>query len=226
MNEPLRTRASFSDKIRQILARVTCRVAKTADEKEALYRLRYDANLREQAIEPNDSQRLADRFDETPNVINMGIFIEDTLISGLRMHVLSREQPFSPAFEVYNDLLAERVEAGATIIDGNRFVANYPLARSFPQLPYITLRLGLLAAEFYGGQYIIASVRSEHYPFYKREYFATKMCEPRPYPTLVKPLSLISIDYATDAAAIVERHDFYASTPEERAALFADALPI
>ena len=219
------TRKSFYDKVERALSEIRYEIARTSEQFEAIYKLRYEANLREQAIEPNDSRRLADKFDEVDNVINIGVFVEDVLLSALRLHVVDKQHPYSPAFEVYNDLLAHRVERGEIIVDGNRFVANYPLARSYPQLPYITLRPGILAAEYFGAQNIVASVRSEHFAFYKREYFAEKLCEPRPYPTLVKPLSLIRIDYVHDRDQIIGRHPFYDSPCAERNALFEGALP-
>ena len=156
-------------------------------------------------------------------MFNFGIFIDDVLTSALRLHCLSSEEPFSPAYDAFPDLLADRVKAGVRIIDGNRFVANYPRARAFPELPYITLRIGILAAIHFKCDLITASVRSEHYPFYKREYLASKLCEPRPYPTLIKPLSLICINFKENGDAIIKRHPFYESSAEERARLFGEA---
>ncbi len=220
MNQIVPVAEGFADRVARLLTRVEYRKAVTSQELEDIFRLRYNANLRERAIEPNPTGRLVDRFDETPNVHNFGIFIDGALTSALRLHVLSQHEPYSPALEAFPDLLRDKVDAGLTIIDGNRFVADYPRARSFPQLPYITLRVGMLAAAHYNAHLITASVRSEHYPFYQREYMAAKLCEPRPYPTLVKPLSLIVIDHARNSDAIISRHPFYESTESEREALF------
>lgn len=215
---------SFSERIASLLPRVDYRLARTEEALDEIYRLRYDANLRENAISPNSLGKLVDRFDDVSNVFNFGIFIDDILTSALRLHCLTSSQPFSPAYDAFPDLLADRVDEGARIIDGNRFVANYPRARSFPELPYITLRIGILAAIHFRCDFITASVRSEHYPFYKREYLATKLCEPRPYPTLIKPLSLISINFRDDGDAIIKRHPFYESSAEERARLFGPGI--
>jgi hypothetical protein len=220
MDDAVQGAGSFSDRIASLLQRVEYRLARTEAALDDIYRLRYDANLRENAISPNDIGRLVDRFDDVPNVFNFGIFIDGVLTSALRLHCLTAQEPFSPAFDAFPDLLTDQVNAGVRIIDGNRFVANYPRARSFPELPYITLRIGILAAVRFGCDFITASVRSEHYPFYKREYLASKLCEPRPYPTLIKPLSLISINFKGDGEAIIKRHPFYQSSAEERARLF------
>jgi hypothetical protein len=214
----------FSNRVREFLARVQYARANSPQELDAIYRLRYDANLREGAIEANAEERLSDRFDHTSNVHNFAIFIDDVLTSALRIHVVTAREPISPALEAFRDLLEDQVNANVTVIDGNRFVANYPRARAFPHLPYITLRLGILAAEHFGADIITASVRTEHVAFYQREYFATKMCEPRPYPTLVKPLSLISINFKRDRDDIIARHPFYESNFEERQNLFCGSV--
>lgn len=214
------TPPGFCAKVSELLKRIEYRKATTAESLERIYRLRYEANLRERAIEPLAQERLVDRFDEGANVSNFGIFIDGVLTSALRLHLVTRTNTWSPAFEVFGDILRDRIDSGARLIDGNRFVADYPSARSFPQLPYVTLRLGIMAAEHFGADLIAASVRSEHVAFYQREYFAEKMCEPRPYPSLVKPLSLILIDYARRGDDIRARHPFYASSAGERTSLF------
>jgi hypothetical protein len=220
MEEAVRGAGGFSQKVLSLLERVEYRLAQSEVELDRIYRLRYDANLREGAIEANKLERLVDRFDSVPNVLNFAIYIDDIMTSALRLHVATAHQPFSPALDAFPDLLEHHIKGGVRIIDGNRFVADYPRARSFPELPYITLRIGMLAAEHFNCELITASVRSEHYPFYKREFMAAKLCEPRPYPTLVKPLSLICIDFKNNGAAIINRHPFYESTEEERRRYF------
>lgn len=223
MNDILPAPNGFSNRVHDFLKRVHYVRATSGDQLENIYQLRYDANLREGAIEANSSGRLTDRFDETANAHNFAILIDGILTSALRIHVVTHQEPFSPALEAFRDLLEDRIQVGGVVIDGNRFVANYPRARAFPHLPYITLRLGILAADHFGADIITASVRTEHVAFYQREYFATKMCEPRPYPTLVKPLSLISINFKRDRSAIIARHPFYESISEERCRLFGRA---
>lgn len=224
MDDAVQGATAFSQKIAKLLPRVDYRLARTEADLDAIYRLRYDANLREGAIAPDASKILRDRFDEVPNAFNFGIYIDDVLTSALRLHVLSADQPCSPALDAFPDLLRRKLDEGMRIIDGNRFVANYPRARSFPQLPYVTLRIGILAAIHFDCDLITASVRNEHYPFYQREYMAAKLCEPRPYPTLIKPLSLISIAFKSDRERIIGRHPFYGSDEQERRRLFDSSV--
>lgn len=220
MNALVRTVGSFTDRVSRLLERVEYVRLTTPDQHEEIFRLRHDAYLKEGAILAHQSGRLADAFDEAANGHNFAIYVDGQLVSALRLHVLSPAAPSSPALQTFPDQLSAYVRDGKTIIDPNRFVADYSLARSYPQLPYVTLRLGIMLAVHVDADLITCTVRSEHQAFYKREYFAQTVCEPRPYPTLIKPLGLMLIDFRRDRETIIGRHGFYTSTASERKALF------
>lgn len=112
------------------------------------------------------------------------------------------------------------MDAGSHIVDITRLAADFAIARTEPYLAYATVRLSMLMCEHFGADLILAAVRREHIPFYRREFLATQLSEARPYPTLVKPLCLFEIDYKAHSEAIVGRHPFHASAPAERLSLF------
>lgn len=226
MTTVIRERDTFSSRLIRLLSRTTYRRMSNPSELEQVYRLRYEANLREGTIEARGEARLYDRFDETANGLNMGVYVDDQLIAALRLHVLSQKQPDSPALDAYPDLIEPLLRRGATFIDTSRLAANLPLARNFPQTPYVTLRLGIMAAAQFDTDFITGACRAEHFPFYAREYMGVRACPPRPYPTLIKPLCLVLIDYRANGASILERRPFYGSTLEERASIFAKSLAL
>lgn len=216
----VRAGGSFADRVSRLLEKVEYVRLTTRVELEEIFKLRYEAYLKEGAIVANDVGQVLDKFDESPNSYNFAIYIGGQRVSALRLHVLTKAYPSSPALQTFPDPLAGYVNAGKTIVDPNRFVADYSLARSYPQLPYVTLRLGLMLAVHVDADLSTCTVRPEHQAFYKREYFAENVCEPRPYPSLIKPLGLMLIHFRRDRQAIIERHGFYASTASERKALF------
>lgn len=215
----------FCEKVEQGLANIRYEIADTPEKMDAILQLRYQAYLREKIIIPNEHQRLPDKYDDLPNVYNVGLYVGEDLLSALRIHVLTKDEPFAPSYDVYGDVIGEKIENGAIMVDGNRFVANYPLVRTHPYMPYVTVRLAMLAAEHFGAQYSIAAVRQEHYAFYKKEYLANIISEFRTYPTLTAPLMLISTDYWANRDAIFEHHRFYDSTAQERVAIFGSRQP-
>lgn len=216
---------SFAERVYRLLERVQYRRARTEAEIDAILRLRYDAFLREGTISANSSRRLEDAFDNGDNVYNVGIFIDGELASALRFHILSCPGQKSPALETFGDILKPEMTAGKVIIDPNRFVANYRLARLYPELPYVTLRPTCLASDLFGADLVTMTVRVEHQAFYRRGFFAQPVCPPRPYPMLSKPITLLLVDFVRDRERILQRHPYWASSAAERAALFGTREP-
>lgn len=217
----------FSQRVSDLLQRIRYSLAFTEEQRVAIFKLRYEANLKEQAIIANAACMLTDRFDDSSNGFNVGVFLEDRLAAALRLHLLSRNFPDSPLLHAYPDLIQPKVEAGRRIVDITRLAADYALARAHPHLAYATVRLSMLISEHFDADIILAAVRPEHIPFYRREFLATQLSEPRPYPTLIKSLCLFEIDYRANRDSIIARHPFYASSPQERANLFGQpAWPV
>lgn len=213
----------FSTSVSDFLRRVTYSRATSELQRKAIARLRYEANLKEQSILENPTRMLTDRFDESKNGFNVGVFVDGQLAAALRMHLLSSAFPDSPLIHAYPDLVHPRVDAGLRIVDITRLAADYKIARAEPHLAYATVRLSMLICEHFKADTILAAVRREHVPFYRREFLASQLSEPRPYPTLIKPLCLFEIDYRANKDSIIERHPFHASQPAERSALFGEA---
>jgi hypothetical protein len=216
-----REETSFSERVVNLLEKSDYRPAVTDEEKEQIYRLRYDAYLREGAITANFGRRLSDRFDDLDNTCIFGVYVDGELASSMRLTVLSPDYPDLPALGVFPDILNSEVEAGRTIIDPTRFVVDYNLSRYYPELPYVTTRIGWMAGEFFGADLILATVRREHQAFYKRVFGHRVVADARDYPTLVKPLSLMTLDYVGQKGRVHRRYPFFRSSYFERRMLFA-----
>ena len=66
-------------------------------------------------------------------------------------------------------------------------------------------------------------MRAEHQAFYRRVFGHRLICDPRHYPSLTKPISLMALDYAMARERVVQRYPFFRSTFFERRMLFARA---
>jgi hypothetical protein len=219
-SDPAGAESSFSDRVTQLVARIDCRRADSSAQRDAIFRLRYDAYLREGAISPNSSGTFSDRYDETPNAYLFGLYIDDELASSIRIHVATKEHPACPSFEAFPDFLQPELDAGKVIVDATRFVADKKLSKRYRALPYATVRLNWLAAGYFDSDYSLAAVRPEHQAFYRRTFRLRLICEPRPYLGLTKPLCLMASDYRTVADYVHRRFPFFRSTFFERRKLF------
>jgi hypothetical protein len=97
--------------------------------------LRYDAYLREGAIEPDPSQSFTYPHDEDKNAWTFGVYIDDALAASICLHVATKDCPVLPSLEVFPDLLEPELQAGKTLIDPTRLVTDHRLACLYSSFP-------------------------------------------------------------------------------------------
>ena len=105
----------------------------------------------------------------------------------------------SPSSEMFADVLHPELDRGKVIIDPTRFVADPDKARTFPELPYVTVRLGYVACEYFNADIGLAIVRPEHQAFYRRVFLQETMARAAIVPGLIKPVGLMAAHYPSIA---------------------------
>jgi hypothetical protein len=220
MRSPAEARPMALGRSPDPLDQVDYRLAQTPEEKDEIYRLRYRAYLREGAIQPSTDGRVIDQYEDAPNAWTFGVYFHDELYSSIRVSVLTSEWRMSPSVELFGDVLHPELDKGRVIIDSTRFVADPEKARNFPELPYVTVRLGSMAGVHFNADYGLAIVRPEHQAFYRRVFLHETWCEPRSYPGLVKPVGLMAAHLPTVRDRVLARYPFLRSSAFERRTLF------
>jgi hypothetical protein len=206
----------FSERVLRLLERVEYRRADIPEDKDAIFRMRYDAYLREGAIEPRASGRFSDPFDEAWNVRIIGMFIDGELASSIRIHVAANEHAPLPAKSVFPEAVLPRLRRGRTVVDPTRFVTRLEFSRRFHEMPYLTVRPGWMAGEYFKTDFITATCRSEHQAYYRRVFGHETWSPAREYPTLTKPLACMGLDFHQVKDRVEKRYPFYKSTEAER----------
>jgi hypothetical protein len=140
--------------------------------------------------------------------------------------VLSGEWRSSPSADMYNDILRPELDSGKIIVDPTRFVADPDKARKFPELPYVTVRLGWVACAHFDADIGLASVRAEHRAFYRKVFLQEPLAEPRLFPDLVKPVGLMAARYPEVREKVFRRFPIMRSTRFERQMLFGRRGPL
>ena len=144
--------------------------------------MRYKAYRQGGLIPPSEFERYSDRYDDAPNAMTFGVYVDGELCSSIRLHVLTSERRMSYTTELFGDVLHPRLDQGEVFIDPARFVADPEKAQRFPELPYLTVRLAFLACEYFNADTGLALVRPEHQGFYRRVFLNETIAEPRPFP--------------------------------------------
>lgn len=196
------------------------RLARTDEELEAVYRLRHDAYSQEGTIDVLPDRRFTDKYDGDANAMIVNMFWHEQLAGTLRIHIVDAQSPRGPGLDTYGDILMPFVEAGETLIDASRFVTNPALRGTVPNLHFEVLRLAGITCDHFGVEWLLASVRREHAPFYKRYFALQPLTEPRRYPGLKADLILMGERYPDVSPSIRERYPVFRAEPEEGLALF------
>lgn len=210
----------FTERLTGYLQDADYRVASSQTEREALFNLRYTCYRREETIAENPQRSFSDDYDKMDNCWLFGVYLDEMLVSSIRFHIISPSAPRGPAYDVFPDIVRPMIAAGQTVVDPTRLVVDRNMTEIYPELPYVTIRAAFMAAEFFEAEYMLATVRKEHQAFYKRLFGFKELCAPRPYPMLLKPISLLAANMPLQRDTVVSKYPIFLSSYTERRMLF------
>jgi hypothetical protein len=199
-----------------LLDRVGYRLIETAEDRDHIASLRYKAYLHGGLIGPSEVQRVYDPYDDAPNAWTFGIYIDRELCSSVRLHVLTPELRMSHTSDLFGDVLHPRLDRGEIFVDPSRLAADPDKAGRFPELPYLTVRLGYMACEYFNADTGLALVRAEHQAFYRRVFLQETIAGPRPIPIIRQQVALMACDFRAVRDKVAARFPIMRSTHGER----------
>jgi N-acyl amino acid synthase FeeM len=201
--------------------RVDYRLIESPEERDTVYLMRYRAYLQGGLISPSGSHRIIDQYDESPNAWLFGIYIDGELCSSIRIHVLTSEWRMSYSTELFGDVLHPRLDRGEVFVDPARFSADPEKSQRFPELPYLTVRLGYLACDHFNAHTGLAMVRTDHQAFYRRVFLSETLTDARAFPGWhSRKVVLTASDFRTVREKILARFPIMRSSAFERRMLF------
>lgn len=204
-----------------LLERTEYRRCDSGEDLEQIYRLRYKAYKMHDFIPESADQLVKDELDEAPNCYKFGVFIDGELASTVRIHHMTREEPFGPIMRTFGDVLRPRLARGESFINPTMFAGEPHYRSTIRALPYLTLRLGLVASVHFDATSCVGVIRDEHTAFYRRVFGAVQVGEPRAYPPISVPLMLYDANCEANREGILKRFPFFKSSPVEQRLLFS-----
>jgi N-acyl amino acid synthase FeeM len=212
---------SFSDRVLRFLERVEHRIARTDFERESAFQLRYDAYVRNDLLEPRADRRIFDEhYDIAHDAWITLTFLDGQLAATTRLNLGIGEKSLLPSMAVYPDVVTPKLRAGFSILETTRLAANLGISGSNPELAYVAMRPGFMAATHFDIDFAVASPRLEHMAFYRRVLLFSQWCEPRPYPGLSAKFGCMGADFSASRERIEARYPFFKSDSTERETLF------
>jgi hypothetical protein len=88
--------STFASKVEELLERIEYRRCESGEDIEAIYRLRYKAYRLHGFVEESSDQMVSDDLDEAPNCYRFGVFIDGELVGTVRIHHISKDEPYGP----------------------------------------------------------------------------------------------------------------------------------
>ena len=203
-----------------LLDRVDYRLVETAEQRERIAMLRYRGYRKAGLIAPRANERFFDEEDDAVNAWTFAIYIDDELCSSVRIHILTSEWRTSMACGLFGDVLHPRLDKGEIFVDPGRLVADPEMARRFPALPYLTLRLAFMACGYFDAHTALALVRKAHEAFYQRVFMHEVIAGPRSSEGISAPMCLLATNYRRDRETAFARFPIMRSSAFERRMLF------
>lgn len=200
--------------------RVTCKLASSYVERNAIFKFRYQSYFRAGLVSQNAFGQLIEPADHADNTYLMGLCIDRRLVSSLRLQIGSAATPNFSSLELFPDVLEPILRNNKTVIDMSCVATDGELAWPCVWLPYMILRSWIIAAEHFHADYIAAAVRPQHQVFYQRVLNCELHSELRPPPHRLASVGLVSLNFASSAKRLYENLPFLRSTPSERQQLF------
>ncbi len=164
--------SQFGEKLLSLLDRVEYRRIETGEDMEDIARLRYRA-YKAVDLMPLTGSTLVDKLDFDPQAFVFGIYLDERLISTVRVHHVTPDHRASTAGVIFGSEIDALLDKGMTLIDPGRFAADPDMdGDEVVAVPYLTLRVACMASEYFDVDGCLTACRPRHAAFYRRTFKA------------------------------------------------------
>ena len=176
-------------------------------------------------VPDNENHLIHDELDETPNVFRFGVYIDQVLVSTLRIHHVTQAMPWSPSMKAFGDIVEPMLAEGQTFICPSRFAVRSGLVEGLSADP-LSHACGLRAWPACISRRPIAFRPSARITPASTSVStdAEQIGEARSYPDVYNKVVLYRADVNAIRELSFRRFPFFQSTPMERRMMFGRPL--
>ena len=167
-------------------------LASTPSQRDAIFKLRYDAYYGHELIRGSGKESLSDWQDDESSSLIYGITLHGSLVSTIRLSVISRKQKACATYSMFREHLDPIISDGKKILDGSRLAVNCSNSASRRSVVLYTLSLAAAYSASVRADRGTIIARHSHVPFYER-YGFDLVSGPFSYHEALTPLSLMMI---------------------------------
>ncbi|GGA98839.1 hypothetical protein GCM10011491_28880 [Brucella endophytica] len=212
--------SNFARQLLNILDRVEYRRIVSAEDFEEIGQLRYRSYMSRGVMNDEFDGTIIDDLDRDSHAYVYGVYIDQQLVSTLRVHYITPDHRKGTSYKLFPDILGPLLDKGMTFVDPTRFASEPSLLSEYPAIPYLTLRIAVMASLYFAADYCLAAVKPEHTAFYKRIFGSQVMAEPRQHEGYGIPVGLSGAPIQAIRDMVLTRYPFFKSQLHERRTMF------
>ena len=199
-----KTKHPMLGRIERLMHRVEYRRMVDFEDRQAIFHLRRDAYARH--TRGADSWAAPEIEDaKEPNAATVGVFIDDRLVGSFKILVVTADFPDCPGRDFFPDEVDQMLEKGQMLIDPIRFVSDPKAAAEFPELPFLLIKIVIMACQYFGADACLQLIKLEHASFYQRIFQSDIVAGPKWYDPLEVDAVLLSADLEKVLADVLDR---------------------
>ena len=211
----------FSRGLLELLDRVEYRRITSEEDLHEVGRLRAKSYSNRSIFASDVGQKLIEDLDFDGHAYVFGMYIEEELVSTLRVHHVTPEHRVGNSVPLFGDLIHPMLDAGMSFIDPSRFATDARHFHEFPGIPYLTLRIATMASIHFDVDSCLASCKVEHASFYRRVFGFKQLGEARVLSGYRRP-AVLCMEDASNRADVARRYPVFKSHPYEQRLMFSD----
>ena len=141
----------------------------------------------------------------------------------MRIHHVTPEHPVNSSGSIFSDAMGQFLDAGMSLVDPARLAADPDALRELRGMHLLTIRLALLATEFFDADRCLSMVVPQHAAFYRRLIESRVVAEPTADTGSYNvSATLLASDYRDARQRVHRRFPFFRAQPHEMRMLFGD----
>lgn len=219
--EPNGALGNYLQSIFLLLDRVEYRRISSASDFADIERLRRASYESKMLIDPSSFGELLDDDDVADDCIVIGVYLDEQLVSTVRIHVVNGERMHGPSAVVFPDATRKLLTGKNIIIDPSRFATDPMSMWKYPSIPLLTLRVAAMALDYFSATDLVGVVREDATSFYKRCFGGAAVSKPIDVPGVLVPVLMLACPAEDIREKIDTRYPFFKSQPHERKMMFA-----
>ncbi|MEP1207803.1 MAG: hypothetical protein ABJM29_12920 [Rhizobiaceae bacterium] len=210
---------TLDERIKAIAHRTEYRRMVDFEDREAVYHLRRKAYAKNNA---NAEEWAAEAIDDPheDNSETIGLFIDGRLVGSVKVTVATQAYPDCQSRKYAPDAVDEMLKTGGVFIDPGRLVADPDATREFPELPYLLIKIPILACQYFEAHSCLSLVAVRHAPFYRRVFNSKPISDPVWCEPLQSDLLLMCGSVDDVRSSVLKRFPFWKTNYLEMRQMF------